>query len=103
MEKFVKISVIRGLKTWFCYRTSKKKAFMTETYHKGFLLFYFQLVRKKCSLASIVAFFALMCQHVFAPDGVPPPRANEGVEERLNVSLSRNEGRTAFCSTVGKG
>jgi hypothetical protein len=36
----VKISVIRGLKTWFCYRTSKKKAFMTETYHKGFLLFF---------------------------------------------------------------
>ena len=41
LEKFVKISVIRGLKTWFCYRTSKKKAFMTETYHKGFLFVFF--------------------------------------------------------------
>jgi len=26
--------------------------------------------------------------------------ANEGPEERLNISLSRSEGRTVLCSTV---
>ena len=32
-----------------------------------------------------------------------PIEANEGVEERLNVSLSRNEGRAVICSTEVKG
>ena len=31
-----------------------------------------------------------------------PIEANEGVEERLNVSLSRNEGRAVPCSTEVK-
>ena len=31
-----------------------------------------------------------------------PIQANEGAEERLNVSLSRNEGRAVPCSTVVK-
>ena len=33
----------------------------------------------------------------------PPSRANEGAEERLNVSLSRNEGRAVPYSTEERG
>ena|GEM_PF-4846269 len=46
--------------------------------------------------------FIIVIELVFLALVTLPIEANEGVEERLNVSLSRNEGRVVSCSTEVK-
>jgi len=76
----------------------------------SYLIFYFFLFIERAKIiifnettkqtAYFISVHEFICSKVLCPH---PLVANESEEERLNVSLSRNEGRAVLSSTVGKG